>query len=238
MSFVDYQITGSNSPAQGGLGESKLATRPFADKEMSWKRTFDLIVSVLLVLFFLPMFASVIVALFMSSPGAPIFFRQMRVGKGGVTFPCLKFRTMCTNADFVLRELLDRDPAARAEWTRSHKLNKDPRVSRVGRILRSTSLDELPQLWNVLRGEMSLVGPRPVTEPEMRKWYEARGGAAAYISVRPGITGLWQVSGRSGTTYEHRVELDCRYVQELSLASDIRILWRTVGAVLRQDGAC
>ena len=145
---------------------------------------------------------------------------------------------MCTNADLVLHELLDRDPAARAEWTRSHKLKRDPRISRVGRILRTTSLDELPQLWNVLRGEMSLVGPRPVTEAEVRNWYEPRGGVAAYCSVRPGITGLWQVSGRSGTTYEHRVELDCRYVNDLSLTNDIRILFRTVGAVMRQDGAC
>jgi exopolysaccharide production protein ExoY len=238
MSFITHQITRSNSPAYGGLRESKQATRPLTVKEMSWKRTSDLIGSVLLLLFCLPIFTTVIIALFLSSPGAPIFFRQVRVGKDGVTFLCLKFRTMCTNADFVLRELLDRDPAARAEWSRSHKLNNDPRVSRVGRILRATSLDELPQLWNVLRGEMSLVGPRPVTEPEVRRWYEARGGAEAYISVRPGITGLWQVSGRSGTTYENRVELDCRYVQELSLTNDIRILWRTVGAVLRQDGAC
>jgi exopolysaccharide production protein ExoY len=236
MSVAPHQT--SNAIVDVGFGKSKLATRSFAPEKTTWKRPFDLIGSVLLLLFLFPVFVSLIVAQFVSSPGAPIFFRQMRVGKEGVTFSCLKFRTMCTNADLVLRELLDRDPAARAEWARSHKLNKDPRVSRVGRILRATSLDELPQLWNVLRGEMSLVGPRPVTEAEVQKWYKELGGAAAYISVRPGITGLWQVSGRSCTTYEHRVELDCRYVQELSLANDIRILWRTVGAVLRQAGAC
>jgi lipopolysaccharide/colanic/teichoic acid biosynthesis glycosyltransferase len=235
---MSLEIAGGNVPVYIGLGRAKLATPPFTVREAPWKRTFDLIGSVLLLLILLPVFALVTAALFVSSPGVPILFRQMRVGKDGVTFPCLKFRTMCTNADFVLHELLNRDPAARAEWTRSHKLNKDPRVSRLGRILRATSFDELPQLWNVLRGDMSLVGPRPVTEPEVRKWYEARGGAAAYVSVRPGITGLWQVSGRSRTTYEHRVELDCRYVQELSLVNDIRILWRTVGVVLRQDGAC
>jgi exopolysaccharide production protein ExoY len=235
---MSLEITGSNSPVYNGLGKSTLATRPFADKEVPWKRIFDLIGSVLLLLIFLPLLALVAAAQFVSSPGAPIFFRQVRVGKDGVTFSCLKFRTMCTNADFVLQELLNGDPSAHAEWARSRKLIKDPRVSRLGRILRVTSIDELPQLWNVLRGEMSLVGPRPVTEPEVRKWYEARGGATSYISVRPGITGLWQVSGRSRTTYEHRVELDCRYVQELSLANDIRILWRTVGVVLRQDGAC
>lgn len=144
---------------------------------------------------------------------------------------------MCVDADQVLRTLLERDPAARAEWAASHKLQNDPRVSRIGYILRATSLDELPQLWNVVRGDMSLVGPRPVTEGEMQKWYDTLGGSTAYKTVRPGITGLWQVSGRSGTTYEHRVKLDCQYVREISALSDLWILCRTVGAVLRQDGA-
>jgi lipopolysaccharide/colanic/teichoic acid biosynthesis glycosyltransferase len=231
---ITQEITGVASGSNANVD----AAWSFVIQEPSWKRPFDIIGAVLLLLFLSPVFASLIVAQFVSRPGAPIFFRQERVGKDGKIFLCQKFRTMCTNADSVLRELLDRDPAARAEWSRSHKLNMDPRVSSVGRILRSTSLDELPQLWNVLRGDMSLVGPRPVTEPELRKWYERLGGAVAYKSVRPGITGLWQVSGRSRTTYEHRVELDRRYVQELSLANDIHLLCHTVGAVLRQDGAC
>ena len=144
---------------------------------------------------------------------------------------------MCVNADAALRALLDNDPAARAEWAASQKLKRDPRVSRLGSVLRATSLDEVPQLWNVLRGEMSLVGPRPVTEDEMRRWYEILGGSAAYNTGRPGITGLGQVRGRSRTTYEHRVTLDCQYVRELSALNDLRILCRTVGAVLCRDGA-
>jgi lipopolysaccharide/colanic/teichoic acid biosynthesis glycosyltransferase len=190
-----------------------------------------------LLLFLLPVFALLIAAQLASSPRAPVFFRQMRVGRGGVLFPCLKFRTMCPSADAVLRELLERDPAARAEWAATHKLKRDPRVSPVGSILRATSIDELPQLWNILRGDMSLVGRRPVTETEIESWYERLGGATAYKSVRPGITGLWQVSGRSGTTYEQRVALDCKYVRELSIANDARILLRTIGAVVRQRGA-
>lgn len=203
-----------------------------------WKRAFDMMFSALLLALLAPVFAGVTLAQLVSAPRAPVLYRQRRVGRGGEMFFCLKFRSMCTNADDVLRELLERDPQARDEWAASQKLKNDPRISCVGRVLRTTSLDELPQLWNVLRGDMSLVGPRPITEGEMQKWYEALGGAEAYKSVRPGITGLWQVSGRSGTTYEHRVSLDCRYVGELSGGNDIRILLRTVGAVLRQDGAC
>ena len=144
---------------------------------------------------------------------------------------------MCVNADMALRVLLENDPVVRAEWDASQKLRRDPRVSGIGSVLRATSLDEIPQLWNVLRGEMSLVGPRPVTEDEMRRWYEILGGSVAYKAVRPGITGLWQVSGRSRTTYEYRVTLDCQYVRELSVLNDLRILCRTVSAVLRGDGA-
>jgi lipopolysaccharide/colanic/teichoic acid biosynthesis glycosyltransferase len=204
----------------------------------SAKRAFDMTFSVLLLIALVPLFALLIAAQLASNPRAPVFFRQMRVGRGGALFPCLKFRTMCPDAATVLRELLDRDPAARAEWTATQKLKHDPRVSRVGAILRATSLDELPQLWNVLRGDMSLVGPRPVTATEIATRYEPLGGGTAYKSVRPGITGLWQVSGRSGTTYEHRVALDCKYVRELSFANDLQILVRTVGVVLRQSGAC
>jgi len=203
-----------------------------------WKRAFDVMFSALLLASLAPLFAGVTLAQLVSAPRAPVLYRQRRVGRGGEMFFCLKFRSMCTNADVILRDLLERDPQACDEWAASQKLKNDPRISRVGRILRATSLDELPQLWNVLRGDMSLVGPRPVTEGEMQKWYEALGGGEAYKAVRPGITGLWQISGRSRTTYDRRVSLDCRYVGELSAGNDIRILLRTVGVVLRQEGAC
>lgn len=202
------------------------------------KRVLDIVVSVVFLILVMPTLISITTIQIIHSPKNPILFRQLRIGRDGRVFHCLKFRTMCVNADAVLQALLDRDPALRAEWATSQKLKNDPRISRVGHVLRVTSLDELPQIWNVLRGEMSLVGPRPVTDAEMRNWYEPLGGADAYRSVRPGITGLWQVSGRSGTTYKQRVELDCHYVSSLSPVNDMWILCRTIGAVLRQDGAC
>ncbi len=225
-------------PNQTPYGPSWVGSSATNSTDPLWKRAFDMMFSALLLAFLAPLFAGITLAQLVFAPRAPVLYRQRRVGRGGETFFCLKFRSMCTNADIVLRELLERDPQARDEWAASHKLRNDPRISRVGRILRATSLDELPQLWNVLRGDMSLVGPRPVTEGEMQKWYKALGGAEAYKAVRPGITGLWQISGRSGTTYDRRVSLDCRYVGELSAGNDIRILLRTVSAVLRQEGAC
>jgi lipopolysaccharide/colanic/teichoic acid biosynthesis glycosyltransferase len=166
--------------------------------------------------------------------GAPVLFGHYRVGCKGRLFRCLKFRTMYRESEQMLAELLARDPAARAQWERDQKLVDDPRVTPIGRFLRRTSLDELPQLINVLRGEMRLVGPRPVTVGELTRYGRVRW---QYLSVTPGITGLWQVSGRNNTSYEERVALDARYVAQRSLALDLRILLRTVAVVLRRDGA-
>jgi exopolysaccharide production protein ExoY len=167
--------------------------------------------------------------------GGPATFEHYRVGCGGRLFPCLKFRTMREGAERALRELLERDEAARAEWSRDHKLARDPRVTRLGRWLRASSLDELPQLLNVLRGEMALVGPRPITVPELRRYGGARWG---YLSVVPGMTGLWQVSGRNRVTYERRVQLDEQYVATRSAWVDCKILARTVLVVITREGAC
>jgi len=166
--------------------------------------------------------------------GTPLVFGHYRVGADGRLFRCLKFRTMARNAEQALADLLKNDPAARAEWAREHKLTNDPRITPIGHFLRKTSLDELPQLVNVLRGEMNLVGPRPITVPELGRYGVARW---QYLSVRPGLTGLWQVSGRNDVSYEERVELDRRYVQERSLWLDIQILFRTVVVVLARRGA-
>lgn len=166
--------------------------------------------------------------------GAPIFFGHYRVGRDGKLFKCLKFRTMLRNSEQALADLLRDDPVARAEWDRDQKLTNDPRITPVGDFLRRTSLDELPQLFNVLRGEMSLVGPRPVTFGELARYGSARWH---YLSVRPGITGLWQVSGRNNTTYEERVSLDRNYVEQRSLWLDASILFRTVAVVVTKDGA-
>jgi lipopolysaccharide/colanic/teichoic acid biosynthesis glycosyltransferase len=149
-------------------------------------------------------------------------------------FSCLKFRTMVPNADQVLRDLLENDPDLRAEWIRDHKLRNDPRVTRLGRFLRRTSLDELPQLLNVLRGEMSLVGPRPVVREELLRYGRNVG---IYLAAKPGITGLWQVTGRNDTDYRRRVVLDTYYVRNQNLLLDLYILVKTTGVVLGGSGA-
>jgi lipopolysaccharide/colanic/teichoic acid biosynthesis glycosyltransferase len=202
-----------------------------------FKLILDTLIATVLLAFLLPVLEIITGCIVVfGGPGSPIF-RHRRIGKDGRPFACLKFRTMCTNADAVLNDRLSCDTDALAEWTATHKLRNDPRVYPFGRFLRATSLDELPQLWNVIRGDMALVGPRPVTEDEMQRWYERHGAAHAYRSVRPGITGLWQVSGRNDTTYNERLMLDCRYVYTLSLWQDVLILCRTFTAVIRGEGA-
>ncbi len=149
-------------------------------------------------------------------------------------FRCLKFRTMVPNAEQVLRDLLRAHPELRDEWTENHKLRYDPRVTPIGRFLRRTSLDELPQLWNVLRGEMSLVGPRPIVRAELLRYGRQ---ASMYLAVRPGLTGLWQVKGRSDTTYRRRVAMDKYYVRSRSLWMDLYIVAVTAVVILKRAGA-
>ena len=177
----------------------------------------------------------IIMAAVVMLDGGPILFGHPRVGQGGRVFRCLKMRTMVVDSEAVLQRLLDSDPAAAEEWARTRKLRRDPRITRFGRVLRRTSLDELPQLLNVVRLEMSLVGPRPIVTAEIPRYGDA---IAEYFKVRPGLTGLWQVGGRSDTSYALRVELDRRYVQTWTLWLDFLILLRTLPAVLRRDGAC
>jgi exopolysaccharide production protein ExoY len=166
--------------------------------------------------------------------GGPVFFVQQRVGKGGRLFPCIKFRSMHVQAEKELEGLLAMDPAARYEWAATQKLQCDPRVTKVGAILRRHSLDELPQLLNVLFGHMELVGPRPIVPAEVER-YGRR--IAAYCAVRPGLTGLWQVNGRSDTSYRRRVAIDVVYARTKSPALDIRILAATGPIVLFGRGS-
>ncbi len=196
------------------------------------KRLFDVVTASLLLLLLSPLLLAL--ALRIRADGGPAVFRHERVGRNGQAFPCFKFRTMAVDAEQQLHRLLASDPALQAEWERDHKLKNDPRISPVGHFLRRTSLDELPQLFNVIRGEMSLVGPRPIVQSELVKY-----GADAdyFLMVRPGITGLWQVSGRNDVDYEQRVYLDTWYVKNWSLWYDIAILFKTVRVVLRRDGA-
>ena len=166
--------------------------------------------------------------------GAPVLFAHYRVGKGGKLFRCWKFRSMRRDSEEVLAELLRTDAASRAEWARDQKLTNDPRITPIGHFLRKSSLDELPQLLNVIKGEMSLVGPRPVTVSELTRYGSVRWH---YVSVAPGMTGLWQVSGRNNTTYAERVDMDRRYGESRSIAGDLSILIKTVRVVVFREGA-
>jgi lipopolysaccharide/colanic/teichoic acid biosynthesis glycosyltransferase len=198
------------------------------------KRAIDLVITLALLIASAPVW--VVIAVAISLDGGPIFFGHRRITRGGRTFGCLKFRTMVPNAGARLQDLLRRDPAARAEWETSQKLRSDPRITRVGRLLRAWSLDELPQLLNILWGDMSLVGPRPVVQQELDEHYGP--AARAYLAVRPGLTGAWQVSGRSSTSFAYRVRLDEAYVSRPSLRTDCAIMLKTVRVVLLRDGAC
>lgn len=197
------------------------------------KRTLDVSLVMLLSILLLPVLAVIAVLVWLTSPG-PVLFSHRRIRRHGEFFTMWKFRTMCINSGEVLERYLAAHPGARDEWRATHKLKCDPRVTRVGRFLRKTSLDELPQLWNVLNGTMSLVGPRPIVAAEVEKYGEQ---FSDYCAVKPGITGLWQVSGRSELSYTQRVDLDRQYAQNWSLAIDTRILLRTWSSVVNRDGA-
>jgi exopolysaccharide production protein ExoY len=196
------------------------------------KRVLDVVGAVLLGMVFSPLIIAIVVLMLLG--GNSVLYRHRRVGRGGQTFSCVKFRTMIPNADQVLRGLLENDPELRAEWIRDRKLRRDPRVTRLGHFLRRTSLDELPQLLNVLRGEMSLVGPRPVVREELLRYGRSVG---IYLSAKPGITGLWQVTGRNNSSYRRRVALDTYYVRNQNVLLDLYILTKTTGVVLRGNGA-
>lgn len=197
------------------------------------KFSIDLAATLMGGLFILPMIGLIALLIKLDSPG-PIFYSQTRIGQGGQPFRAWKFRTMVRKADDALKDYLEQHPDLREAWERDQKLRYDPRVTRVGRFLRRTSLDELPQLWNILRGEMSLVGPRPIIEEEISRYGDK---FLLYTKVIPGLTGLWQVSGRNNITYEERVSLDAYYVRNWSVWLDMYILLRTVWVVLTGEGA-
>jgi len=197
------------------------------------KTILDRFLTILVGMMALPLFLLIMIAVRLDSPG-PVFYGQYRLGRGARPFIAWKFRSMVTHADWVLEQHLARNPALRAEWETERKLKQDPRITRVGRFLRRTSLDELPQLWNVLCGEMSLVGPRPIVDEEIAHYADK---FELYKRVPPGITGLWQVSGRNDVTYSERVNLDAYYVRNWSIWLDVYILLKTVWVVLIGDGA-
>jgi lipopolysaccharide/colanic/teichoic acid biosynthesis glycosyltransferase len=193
----------------------------------------NMALALMALVFLAPVMLAVALAVYLQD-GGPVVFAHRRIGRGGRYFFCLKFRSMAIDAEQRLAGLLASDPVARAEWERDHKLRNDPRVTSLGAFLRRTSLDELPQLFNVLRGDMSLVGPRPIVDAEVSK-YGRRFGS--YCAVKPGITGLWQVSGRNDTTYRARVAMDCLYARQRNVVMDGLIIAATVPAVLMRRGS-
>ncbi len=196
------------------------------------KRTFDIICSFLIILVSSPLLIYLYYKV--TRDGGPAIYGHMRVGRHGKLFPCYKFRSMVLNSQEVLEELLASDSSAREEWNRDFKLKNDPRITSVGKFIRKTSLDELPQLFNVLKGQMSLVGPRPIISEELARYDD---NVDYYLMAKPGMTGLWQVSGRNDVDYDTRVYFDSWYVKNWSLWNDIAILFKTVKVVLHRDGA-
>jgi exopolysaccharide production protein ExoY len=197
------------------------------------KRAFDFAVAALTLVFLAPALLTIAVLIKLTDPG-PVLYRHTRVGRQGERFECLKFRTMATDSEERLARILLDDPYAAEEWQSNQKLRDDPRVTPIGAFLRKSSLDELPQLWNVVRGDMSIIGPRPITRAELNRYGRER---RYYLLVRPGITGLWQVSGRSSTGYDKRIRYDREYLEEWSWLGEFWILLMTVPAVLNTGDA-
>lgn len=198
------------------------------------KRLFDLIFTITLLIAASPLFL-LIALLIKSTSRGPVFYKQERIGKDGRPIFCYKFRSMHQNAASRLKELLASDPKLQEEWDTFYKLKKDPRITPIGHFLRKTSLDELPQFFNVLTGDLSVVGPRPVTAHEIKTYYQDK--ASLILSIRPGITGLWQTSGRNALSLKERIHLEERYVKERSFLLDLKLIAKTIPAMLHSKGA-
>ena len=192
------------------------------------KNFLDFLFSMIILIACLPLFIIISLLIKLSSRG-PIFFLQERIGRNNVSFKCIKFRTMHPEAKDILENLLMKDPKFKIEFEKTHKIKNDPRITTIGKLLRKTSLDELPQFINVLRNEMSIIGPRPIVSKEKKKYGK---NIKKVLSIKPGITGLWQVSGRNNLTYKKRVNLDLNYAENYNFLMDLRILIRTIGVIL------
>lgn len=203
-------------------------------RHLPFKRILDIIVSIAALILALPFLFVIAVAIRVSSKGSIVYAHE-RIGRGGKPFKCYKFRTMHKDADMLLVEYFAKHPELKEEWDRCRKLKDDPRVTKIGKLLRKLSLDEFPQFWNILKGDMSVVGPRAMVREEIEKKLGTK--APKILSVRPGLTGIWQTSGRSNTTYERRIQLDELYVEKRSLWMDIKLILKTVPSMISTEGA-
>lgn len=203
-------------------------------KHLPLKRIFDIFFSLAVLIIGFPLFLCIALSVFCTSRGKLIYAHE-RIGRGGIPFKCYKFRTMYKNADERLESILASCPLKQKEWSEKFKLQSDPRVTPVGSFLRKTSLDELPQFWNVLKGDLSIVGPRPVVEKELHQFFGPK--AAKILSIRPGLTGLWQIYGRSDTTYKTRIKLDEKYIELQSFGLDLKLIFKTIPAMICRRGA-
>lgn len=203
-------------------------------KHNAFKRGFDIIFSLLVLVISAPLMAIIALAVRFSSDGKIVYAHE-RIGRGGKPFRCFKFRTMYSDADLRLKEILESCPLLTKEWNQSHKLKNDPRVTPIGKFLRKTSLDEFPQFWNVLKGDLSVVGPRPVIQEEVVRHLGAK--AEKILSIRPGLTGIWQVSGRNDISYAQRIQMDEQYVDSQSLFLDLKIIGKTIPNMFKSKGA-
>lgn len=206
----------------------------FCTSSCPLKRVLDIIFSLSVLIILSPLYLLIALIIRLTSRGKAIFY-QTRIGRGGKHFRCYKFRTMYQNSESLLEEILNSDPLKRKEWEATQKLKNDPRVTPFGVFLRKSSLDELPQFWNVLKGDLSVVGPRPVVPEELTKHFGPK--ADKIFSIRPGITGLWQISGRSDTSYSKRIALDEYYVENRSFLNDIKIIILTLPSIILKKGA-
>ncbi|HAE28838.1 MAG TPA: UDP-phosphate galactose phosphotransferase [Hyphomonas adhaerens] len=230
---MGLRLSNQSRHAETAAYSSTRLDRRENDANTNAKRIMDIVIASIALVFVFPLLLVVGILIRLQDGGRAVY-AQKRYGQNGRTFKCYKLRSMVANADERLQEILATNPAARAEWEETQKFVNDPRITPLGHFIRKTSIDELPQLWNILRGDMSLVGPRPIVENEIAKYGEFY---RDYCAVRPGLTGLWQVEGRSNTTYEERVQLDVKYTRTRTFTGDFMIMLRTVPAVLLSRGA-
>jgi len=230
---MGLRLSNSSRQAEATAYEAARMSQSLVHDHTQFKRLFDIVVAGTALLFVAPLILVVAIIIRLQD-GGRAFYSQRRYGLDGEIFNCFKLRSMVPNAKEQLDEVLAHDPVARKEWDETQKLTNDPRITSIGNFIRKTSIDELPQLYNVLRGDMSLVGPRPIVENEIAKYGDSY---RHYCAVRPGITGLWQVSGRSDTSYPQRVAADVEYVRSRSFWGDVKIVIMTIPAVLNSKGA-